>query len=115
MTDPHADTEAPFGHSAPTLPSGGEVRVKGALMQRLFGDDASSITFGRYELRRRLGAGGMGVVHAAWDPQLGREVALKVMTARVRNEAEKNALLARLVREAKAMARISHPEVVEVY
>jgi tetratricopeptide (TPR) repeat protein len=115
MTDPLADTEAPLGHSAPTLPSGGAVRAKGALMQRLFGDDAASITLGRYELRRRLGAGGMGVVHAAWDPQLGREVALKVMTSRVRNEAEKNTLLARLVREAKAMARISHPEVVEVY
>ena len=117
MSDPLADTEVPDASSAPTLPSGGADarRVRNALMHRLFGDDVQASTLGRYELRRRLGAGGMGVVHAAWDPQLGREVALKVMSARATSKAEREAWLARLAREAQAMARISHPEVVEVY
>jgi predicted Ser/Thr protein kinase len=64
---------------------------------------------GRYELDARIGAGAMGVVWRAHDPKLGRDVALKLL--RRRDEL----LTERLVREAQAMAQISHPNVVAVY
>jgi predicted Ser/Thr protein kinase len=65
---------------------------------------------GRYRLERELGAGGMGVVHAAFDPDLERRVALKVLRSAGTNEAQK-----RLLREARAMARLAHPNVVTVH
>ena len=67
--------------------------------------------FGRYVIRHKLGAGGMGVVYAAWDAELDRDVALKI----IRPIGNVNAKHARLRREARAMARLSHPNVVPVF
>src|SRR5258708_6495171 len=64
---------------------------------------------GRYAFRRLLGSGGMGVVVAAHDPELDREVAIKLVVSD-HDDAD-----ARPVREAQAMARLSHPNVVTVY
>ena len=70
-------------------------------------------TIGRYVVLRRIGAGGMGVVFAAYDPQLDRRVALKLLRTGVGlGEGEAKA---RLVREAQAIAQLSHPHVVAVY
>src|SRR5579859_7114787 len=66
-------------------------------------------TVGRYKLERELGAGGMGGVYAAFDPDLERRIALKVLHTEA-GEARK-----RLLREARAMARLFHPNVVVVY
>jgi hypothetical protein len=68
-------------------------------------------TLGRYRIERTLGEGGMGVVHAAFDPDLERRVALKVL----RDEDEAGDARQRLLREARAMARLTHPNVVSVY
>jgi tetratricopeptide (TPR) repeat protein/predicted Ser/Thr protein kinase len=65
---------------------------------------------GRYLVLGRLGAGGMGVVYAAFDPELDRKVAIKLIRGRPDAEAQ-----ARLLREAQAMARLSHPNVVACY
>jgi predicted Ser/Thr protein kinase len=66
---------------------------------------------GRYRLERELGAGAMGVVHAAFDPDLERRIALKVLrTATATREARD-----RLMREARAMARLAHPNVITVH
>jgi tRNA A-37 threonylcarbamoyl transferase component Bud32 len=66
---------------------------------------------GRYRLERKLGAGAMGVVHAAFDPDLERRIALKVLrSATATHEARE-----RLMREARAMARLAHPNVVTVH
>ncbi len=71
-------------------------------------------TLGRYVVLGRIGAGGMGVVYAAYDPDLDRKVAVKLL--RVRAEGEKaEAAHARLLREAQAMARLRHPNVVVVH
>ena len=67
--------------------------------------------YGRYVVLSRLGAGGMGEVFAAWDPELDRRVALKRLQVDDGREAHR----ARLIREAQAMARLRHPNVVAVH
>ncbi len=66
---------------------------------------------GRYVVLSELGRGGMSVVYVAYDPELDRRVALKV----VRGEQLSEAHRARLHREAQALARLSHPSVVTVF
>ena len=68
---------------------------------------------GAYVLRERLGAGGMGVVYAADDTKLERRVALKLLRP-LRDGAEEEGR-ARLLREAQAMARLSHPNVLPIF
>jgi tetratricopeptide (TPR) repeat protein/predicted Ser/Thr protein kinase len=70
-------------------------------------------TIGRYTVLELVGRGGMGEVYAAYDPQLDRKIALKLLQTDGR-EAEARAE-ARLLREAKAIARVSHPNVVTVH
>lgn len=67
-------------------------------------------TIGRYQVLAFLGAGGMGQVYAAYDPKLDRRVALKLLHGKA-----SSADSARLEGEAKALARLSHPNVVAVY
>jgi serine/threonine protein kinase/lipoprotein NlpI len=66
----------------------------------------------RYVVGDRLGAGGMGEVYRANDERLGREVALKVLPPQIAGEP---AALARLEREARAAARLSHPGIVTLF
>ena len=73
---------------------------------------ARGTTIGRYVVLGIAGHGGMGVVYRAYDPNLQREVALKLLRGRRSNQA---AAEARLRREAQAMARVSHPNVLPVY
>jgi serine/threonine protein kinase len=69
-------------------------------------------TFGRYEILDKLGEGAMGVVYRARDESLGRVVALKMLSAELSGEEE---LLQRFQREAEAVGRLSHPNIVTVY
>ncbi|MBP6633817.1 MAG: serine/threonine protein kinase [Kofleriaceae bacterium] len=92
-SDRGADVEPP----RPAPPRRGDVLALGA-------------TIGRYQLRRLLGQGGMGVVYAAHDPELDREVALKVIRAGASDTAD-----VRLLREGQAIARLVHPNVVAVH
>ena len=71
------------------------------------------VTVGRYQLGSRLGAGGMGVVFEAHDPELHRRVAIKLLHPGATEDAE--VTRARLLREARAMAQLSHPNVVAVH
>jgi predicted Ser/Thr protein kinase len=68
---------------------------------------------GRYRLLERIGHGGMGVVYRAHDPELGRAVAIKLVYAPAFAAPEK--LRSRLLREAKLLAKLAHPNVVRVY
>jgi len=70
---------------------------------------------GRYLVIEEIGKGGMGVVYKAYDPELDRKVALKVMTL-VPHEGESlSEPRARLLREAQALAQLAHPNVVSVF
>ena len=74
----------------------------------------SSRQVGRFLPLKVLGQGGMGVVYAAYDPDLDRKVALKLLRVKGGHEDLEQGR-ARLLREAQAMARISHPNVIPVF
>jgi tetratricopeptide (TPR) repeat protein/predicted Ser/Thr protein kinase len=68
----------------------------------------------RYVVLERIGAGGMGVVYAAYDPELDRKVAIKLLQSDA--DTDKSSIgRARLLREAQALARLTHPNVVAVH
>jgi eukaryotic-like serine/threonine-protein kinase len=68
---------------------------------------------GRYTVLEMVGRGGMGEVYAAYDPELDRKIALKLL--RTNEHAADPIARARLLREAKAIAKLSHPNVVAVH
>jgi len=74
--------------------------------------DALPPRIGRYLILRQLGRGGMGVVYSAYDPDLDRKVAIKVVRDGMQQRARGRS---RVQQEAQAMARVSHPNVVHVY
>lgn len=75
------------------------------------GPSASAITrVARYVLLEHLGEGGMGVVWSAYDPELDRRIAVKL----IRGEAD-DAARQRFIREARAMAQLHHPAIVAIH
>lgn len=71
---------------------------------------------GRYELRHVLGQGAMGIVYEGFDPTLGRKVAVKtILRSHALAAAPGQDYSARFMREAKAAARLNHPNIVQVY
>jgi len=70
---------------------------------------------GRYKNLSLLGAGGMGAVYRAYDPSLDRTVALKLVLLQPGHSDHNPDYLIRFEREAKAIARLSHPHIVQVY
>ena len=70
---------------------------------------------GRYLVVEKIARGGMGVVFLAYDPELHRRVAIKLLLPEVSKSEDATAGRARLLREAQAMARLSHPNVIHVY
>ncbi len=71
---------------------------------------------GRYVVLEMIGAGGMGEVYAAYDPQLDRRIALKVIRPSTSDDHETvTSARGRLLREAQAMAQLSHPNVISVF
>ena len=67
---------------------------------------------GRYEIKAPVGKGGMGEVYRARDTELDRDVAVKVLPEAAAGEEDR---LRRFKREAKAVARLSHPSVLEIF
>lgn len=87
--------------------------MRARLEARLFPDlepSGGGPRIGRYEVLRRVGVGGMGEVFEAFDPQLQRTIALKVLHADLSAQCR-----IRLQREATALARLSHPNIAHVY
>ncbi len=90
----------------------GEAMRKRLLKQKLFARRTGPVTFGRFKVLDVLGQGGMGIVYACYDEQLERKVAVKVLLGKAVHDVE--TARARLLREAQAMARLSHPNIVTV-
>src|ERR671929_42800 len=72
-------------------------------------------TLGRYNIERTLGKGAMGVVYEGLDPRLGRRVAIKTILKSHLDEETARDYSMRFVREAQAVARLNHPNIVQVY
>lgn len=73
---------------------------------------------GRYDVRRKLGEGGMGLVLEGFDPSLNRPVAIKLVRADKliqRPDARKSAAVERFIREAQSAASLRHPNIVQVF
>jgi serine/threonine-protein kinase len=68
--------------------------------------------YGRYHIRKELGKGSMGVVYEAFDPAIGRSIALKVLKPELM---ENEAYMSRFLKEAKAAGALSHPGIVIIY
>ena len=79
-------------------------RIAGKLFSK-----QEQVRVGRYQLLEQVGAGGMGIVWGAWDPELDRRVAIKLLHATHRAARE------RIVAEGQALAKLSHPNVVSIY
>lgn len=89
-----------------------EQRIAAKVRQRLFSPRLGTSRIGRFQVLEELGHGSMGLVYAAYDEQLDRKVALKVLLEDVL-PGEEDGL--RFRREAQALARLSHPNVVAVH
>jgi tetratricopeptide (TPR) repeat protein/predicted Ser/Thr protein kinase len=85
--------------------------LRNSIAARMFGSAADPVKIDRYTVLKRLGAGGMGVVYAAYDTELDRKVAIKLL----RGVDDEGAHRTRLKREAQALAKFSHPNVVQVF
>ncbi len=69
-------------------------------------------TIGRYQILERLGQGGMGVVYRAFDPQIERDVAIKVISAQLVDQSEHRE---RFFREARAAGRLAHKNIITIF
>ena len=94
-----ATTSFPMGSASPPLPDLDQMPIVEG-------------TLGRYRVEREIGRGNMGVVVRAYDPELARAVAIKILAPKWAHGRDARE---RLRREAQAMARLSHPNVVQVY
>lgn len=111
------------GQSGPTgaLDSGTDVTAATATLSAT--DEAKSPAseyppgsrVGRYQVVKVMGSGGMGVVYEAHDPELERQVALKVVRVSGGSRERELRTQTRMLREAHALAQLSHPNVVTVY
>ncbi|MEM9459761.1 MAG: serine/threonine-protein kinase, partial [Myxococcota bacterium] len=108
-------TSDPLRHAAPAVDDVEARRARAAVESRLFSGPPQPVRVGRYRVEGRIGAGGMGVVYRAHDPELARDVAVKLMNADTAGSKDPSTARARLVREARAMARLAHPNVIHVY
>src|SRR5712664_1100488 len=67
---------------------------------------------GRYEIRAKIGEGGMGEVYVAQDTKLDRKIALKVLPADLASNRDR---MERFVREAKSAAALNHPHIAQIF
>lgn len=87
-------------------------RLRASVVQKLLGEPAEPPRLGRYLVLQALGSGAMGVVYAAYDTQLDRKVAIKLIEPELRSGVEAQE---RLAREAQVLAKLSHPNIVAVH
>ncbi len=110
--DPDPDPDPPHDYTEPDAPRASAIRSGNSES----GPAGAPSKVGRYVVLDVLGMGGMGVVCTAYDPKLDRKVALKLLRRRGRATPKRSTTgRARLVREAQALAKLSHPNIVTVH
>jgi len=90
-------------------------RIYRSIRHRLLDEPAPVLTIGGLTVRRRLGTGASGLVYAAYDPEQDREVALKLVRPTGDDAEAVERTRAAVLQEAQALARLSHPAIVDVY
>jgi serine/threonine protein kinase/tetratricopeptide (TPR) repeat protein len=98
--------------SQPPRAGNAAARIRKANVRAALFKKPEPVRIGRFTLLERLGAGAMGEVYAAYDEQLDRKVALKLVRSSARDSERADE---RLLREAQTLAQVSHPNVVQVY
>lgn len=89
--------------------------ARASIASELFGAGDDKPVVGRFLVQEQLGAGAMGQVYRAWDPELGRHVAIKLLRASAQFGETSTRARDRLLREARAMANVTHAHVLTVY
>lgn len=89
--------------------------VEDLVAARLFGSSARPAKIDRFTILDVVGSGGMGTVYAAHDPKLDRKVAIKVVRSAPSSSETSSLAQARLVREARVLAQLTHPNVVTIH
>lgn len=112
VADSKGELEARLAAAAGSPMRPHEAQALNALESVLFGEPAAATTVDRYVLEDKLGQGAAGSVYRARDPKLERSVAIKLLVADERSRVESRA---RFDREARALAQLSHPNIVNVY
>jgi tetratricopeptide (TPR) repeat protein len=107
--EPREDTMASQLAERPESDKLARAVAKSRVASKLFTKAPEQVKLGRYHLLDVVGAGGMGVVWGAWDPELDRRVAIKLL------KAEMLAARERIVVEGQALAKLSHPNVIAIY
>ena len=102
------DPEAPTEDALESLSLGHKAEI-GRIESALFGNPTAPVEVGGFAIVRTIGRGAFGTVYEARDPELGRGVAIKVLAA------DDQRSQAKLLREAKLMATVSHPNIAAVY
>ncbi|MDH3768275.1 MAG: serine/threonine protein kinase, partial [Gammaproteobacteria bacterium] len=101
--------------------SGGEIdqlRQSFSLLERHIKNKSKlkSVSLGRYQISDVIGSGAMGTIFKGWDPRLEREIAIKTITiGKSESRLDRHELVAKLVKEAKLVAKITHPNIVTIY
>jgi len=108
-TDSDPDAIGPGRDFVTEDPSVEDQLLRHKLKAEMFGTEEDPVKIGRYTVLDKLGAGGMGTVYSARDEELQRTVAIKLLTSGIRSGQ------ARMQREARAMAKLSHPNIVTVH
>jgi len=108
--DRHSPTEAECGGTAPERPLGRELALDATLHEAFGIGDEPRPMIARYAIKRRLGAGGMSEVFLANDPELRRQVAIKVLNLRFAAGEQRH-----LLREGWTLASVKHANVVAVH
>ncbi|MEM6296019.1 MAG: protein kinase, partial [Myxococcota bacterium] len=106
-TSTNEEDSSPGWSDEPSADTLDRNRTAETVAQALFGL-GDAVKVGRFSVLERRGSGAMGIVYSAWDPRLQRRVAIKVLKQR-------GAAVDRILDEARATAKLNHPNVVTVY
>ena len=90
-------------------------RTRTAVLERMFGESGEPTKLGRFTVLGTAGEGQMGRVYIAHDPELDRKVAIKLIRRFGLDEHGVEKRRARMIREAQAMAKVHHPNVIAVH